>query len=212
MKRLVMVILALCLATSVGVSRDPSFGVGVHGGASISAFQSLISDFFGVGYNFGGQLDVNVIPAFAIRLSVDYHSFASDKDKLKPFIAAFVGVPASSLTDLSGLNLNVIAVTANALGKIATRSSVTPYALVGLGIHSISLSDGTGMSQGVTGTLTADDIGFKEGVKFGLNFGVGTEIRMRSVVLFIQAGYTLVFTEDETNGAIPIVLGASFGV
>jgi opacity protein-like surface antigen len=212
MKRLAMVLMAFCLAPSVSVSRDPSFGIGVHGGASISAFQDFISDYYGIGYTVGGQFDVIVIPAFAIRLNVDYHSFASDKDKLKPIIANLVGVSASSLTDLSGGNVNVFAVTANAIGKIPTRSAVSPYAMFGVGIHSISLSDLTGSSGGVSGSVSADDLGFKTGTKFGLNFGIGTEIKLRRVVVFFQAGYTLVFTEDETNGAIPIVAGISFGV
>jgi hypothetical protein len=33
---------------------------------------------------------------------------------------------------------------------------------------------------------------------------------MKKIVLFVQAGYTLVFTEDESNGGIPIVVGVSF--
>ena len=212
MKRLVLVILAVVLASSVSLSRDAKFGIGLQGGASVSAFQDLIKDFYGVGFNGGVHFDIDIIPAFSARFNADYHSFGSDKDKLKAAVAAEVGVPAASIDNLSGGNVNVISVTLNAMGKIPTRSSVVPYALFGVGIHNISLSDITGSAQGQSGTVSADDIGFKEGTKFGLNFGVGSEFQMKTVVIFIQAGYTIVFTEDESNGAIPIIVGVTFGL
>ena len=211
MKRLVLVILAMVLVSSLGMSRA-KFGIGVQGGLSISAFQDLIKDFYGMGFNGGIHFDMDIIPAFSTRLEVDYHSFGSDKDKLKSFIAVQAGVPATSITDLSGGNINVISVMLNAMGKIPTRSSVVPYALFGVGIHNISLSDITGSAGGQSGSISADDIGFKEGTKFGLNFGVGVEFQMKNLVIFIQPAYTIVFTEDESNGAIPIYVGATFGL
>jgi Outer membrane protein beta-barrel domain len=212
MKRLALVILAMVLASHVGYSRGAKFGIGLQGGASVSAFQDLIKDFYGVGFNVGAHFDIDIIPAFSTRFNVDYHSFSPDTDKLKDFIAFEVGIPASSIESISGGSINVISVTLNAIGKIPTRSSVVPYALFGVGIHNITLSDITGSAQGQSGSITADDIGFKEGTKFGLNFGVGSEFQMRSVVIFVQAGYTIVFTEDESNGAIPIIVGVTFGL
>lgn len=210
MKRLAILVLCVGLIAATADAQKVKFGAGVQGGVTISAFQDLIKDFYGIGYTFGGHLDVNIIPAFALRLGVDYHSFGADTDKLKPFIAAQAGVPAASIENLSGGSINILAVTVNGLGKIPTKSSIVPYGLFGVGIHNISLSDIKGSAGGQEGSLTADDIGFKEGTKFGLNFGLGTEFQMKAFVLYIQAGYTLVFTEDESNGGIPVVVGISF--
>ena len=205
-------ILAVCLGIVAGSAdaQKVTFGAGVKGGVTISAFQDLIKEFYGIGYTFGGHLDANIVPAFSLRLGVDYYSFGADTDKLKPFVAAEAGVPVTSIDNLSGGSINIFAVTLNGLGKLPTKSSIVPYGLFGVGIHNISLSDITGSAEGQEGSLSADDIGFKEGTKFGLNFGVGTEFHMKKIVLFVQAGYTLVFTEDESNGGIPIVVGVSF--
>ena len=210
MKRLAIAALCIVIVAASGNAQKVSFGAGVKGGLTISAFQDLIKDFYGIGYTFGGHFDVNIVPAFGLRLGVDYYSFGADTDKLKPFVAAEAGVPVSSIESLSGGAINIFAVTVNGLGKIPTKSSVVPYGLFGVGIHNISLSDISGSAGGQSGSLSADDIGFKEGTKFGLNFGVGTEFHLKKIVLFIQAGYTLVFTEDESNGGIPIVVGVSF--
>ena len=211
MKRIAVTLFALLFLYSSSLGQKVAVEGGVHGGASISAFQDLISDFYGVGYTAGGHLDVNIVKSFSARLSADYHAFPSDKDELKPALGALFGVEPSSITGLEGGTISVFAVTLNALGKVPTSNLVTPYALFGLGIHSINLSDITGSANGESGTVTADDLDFKEGTKFGLNFGFGTEFKLRGFKLFVQAGYTLVFTEDESNGTIPIILGISLG-
>jgi opacity protein-like surface antigen len=212
MKHLSAAVLCLVLVTASADAQEVKFGAGVKGGLAISAFQDLIQDFYGIGYAIGGHLDADISPAFSLRLGLDYYSFGADKDELRSFIGNSEGIPPSAIDDLSGGSVNIFAVTINGLGKLPTNSNIVPYGLFGVGIHSISLSDITGNAYGEEGTLTADDLGFKEGTKFGLNFGFGTEFHMKSMVLFVQAGYTLVFTEDETNGGIPIVVGVTFGL
>jgi opacity protein-like surface antigen len=214
MKRLAFIVLAVIVAGSSSLARDPKFGAGVHGGISISAFQELISDAYGIGPTFGAHGDLQIIPAFTARLSVDYHTFSPDDDKLKALVGAVLSLDPSTIASISGGSINVFAVTVNAIGKVPTRSRVTPYGLFGLGIHSISLSDIEGSTTtGEQGRLTEDDVDFKGGTKFGLNFAIGSDFKVgKSVTLFFQIGYTLVFTEDESNGAIPILVGVTFGV
>jgi len=210
MKRVAVFALCLILVAGSAEAQRVKFGVGAKGGVTISAFQDLIKDFYGIGYTFGGHFDANIIPAFGLRLGVDYYSFGVDTDKLKTLVASKVGVPVTSIESLSGGAINIFAVTINGLGKIPTGSNIVPYGLFGVGIHNISLSDIKGSAGGQAGTLTADDIGFKEGTKFGLNFGFGTEVQMKKIALFVQVGYTIVFTEDESNGGIPIVVGVTY--
>ncbi len=214
MKRLTLILLAIMLVDGTSLARDPKFGGGVHGGISISAFQELISDAYGIGPTFGAHGDLQIIPAFTVRLGVDYHTFSPDDDKLKALVGAVLSLDPSTIASISGGSINVFAVTVNGIGRVQTRSSVTPYGLLGLGIHSISLSDIKGSTTtGQEGTLTEDDVNFKGGTKFGLNFAIGSDFRIaRSVTLFIQVGYTIVFTEDESNGAIPILAGVTFGL
>ncbi|MCK5574031.1 MAG: outer membrane beta-barrel protein [Bacteroidetes bacterium] len=214
MKRLALIVFTVIVAGSTSLARDPKFGGGVHGGISISAFQELISDAYGIGPTFGAHGDLQIIPAFTARLSVDYHTFSPDDDKLKALVGAVLSLDPSTIASISGGSINVFAVTVNAIGKVQTRSRVTPYGLFGLGIHSINLSDIEGTTTtGEQGKLTEDDVDFKGGTKFGLNFAIGSDFKVsKSVTLFFQIGYTLVFTEDESNGAIPILVGVTFGV
>ena len=89
---------------------------------------------------------------------------------------------------------------------------VTPYALFGFGIHSLSLSDLSGSNKaGQSASLTSDDVHFNGGAKFGLDFGVGFEFKVNPAVsLSAEFRYVLVFTENNSNAAMPITFGANF--
>jgi opacity protein-like surface antigen len=145
-------------------------------------------------------------------LNIEYYTFASDKEKLKPALAAEFGILPSNIASLSGGNISAFIVALEAIGKIPTRSLVTPYALFGLGIHSISLSDLSGSDKsGRSATLSASDVNFNGGTKFGLDFGLGFEFRLnRTVSLSTEFKYVLVFTENNSNAAMPITIGANF--
>ena len=211
MKNLGVILAVVLLASRPSAAKDPTFAIGLHGGPAISAFEDLISDFYTIGFGGGAHVDVNIAPFFSLRLNGEYFTFPSDKDKLKAAIAPMFGLQASDISNADGGAINVVIVTLNALGKIPTNSAVTPYALFGLGIHTISLSDLTGSVMGQSGTVTADDLGFKEGTKFGLDFGFGLDFQAsRSASISVEFKYVLVFTEDNSNGAMPITVGASF--
>ena len=203
---------AVFLVTSFATAQRVGFDAGVHGGVAISAFEDLISDFYGIGFGGGGHLDANIVKFFTTRLNIEYYTFAADQDKLREAVAPAFGLRASDIASSSGGAVNVFIVTMNAIGKIPTGSAVTPYALFGFGIHSISLSDISGSTtSGDSGTITADDVGFKEGTKFGLDFGFGFEFATsKTVDLSLEFKYVLVFTENNSNGAMPISLGANF--
>ena len=211
MKVLCVTLVAILLVVYPSTAKDVTVSLGLHGGPAISAFEDLISDFYTIGFGGGAHVDVNVAPFFTLRLNGEYFTFSSDKEKLKAAIAPQFGLQPSDISDAGGGAINVVIVTLNALGKIPTKSAVTPYGLFGFGIHSISLSDLTGSVMGQSGTITADDIGFKEGTKFGLDFGFGLEFQAsKTANISVEFKYVLVFTENNSNGAMPITLGASF--
>ena len=215
MKQLLTVFLVLSLFALTANAQQPvKFGAGAHAGFAISAFPSGVSEFYGMGFGGGGHLDVGIIDAFKVRVNMEYYSFPSDKEKLKPFVASFVGIQASDIASLSGGSFNIFSVNIDAIGKVPTPSGISPYALFGFGIYGVGLSDLSGTStDGRSKTITSDQIGAKTGAKFGLNFGAGTEIHVAPKIdMFLEFKYILVFTEDESSGAVPIMLGATFAL
>jgi opacity protein-like surface antigen len=212
MKALAVILVAGALSISLAHAQDVRFSVGPQAGIAISAFEDNWKDFYGIGYGGGAHVDADIAKFFSARLNIEYYTFASDKDKIKPIAAAEFGIPVANITSISGGNVSAFIVAMEALGKIPTKSPVTPYALFGLGIHSLSLSDLSGSDKaGRSATLTADQVKFDGGTKFGLDFGLGFEYKIDSFVsLTAEFKYVLVFTANNSNGAMPIALGANF--
>jgi len=212
MKTVIALSIAGGLCFSLAHAQEVKFAVGPQVGIAISAFPDPWKDYYGTGFGGGGHADANIAPFFSARLNVEYYSFGSDKDKLKTVVAPQFGITASDITSISGGNISVFIVSMEALGKIPTKSIVTPYALFGVGIHSINLSDLSGSDRlGRSTTVTSDDIKFNGGTRLGLDFGFGLEYRLnRMVSLSTEFKYVLVFTENNTSAAMPITIGANF--
>ena len=212
MKPLAAILIAGALSLRLAQAQDVRFSVGPQAGIAISAFEETWKDFYGIGFGGGAHVDADIVRYFSARLNIEYYTFASDKDKLKPLLAPEFGITASDIASLSGGNISAFIVAMEAIGKIPTKSMITPYALFGLGIHSISLSDLSGSDKaGRSATLTSDDVKFDGGTKFGIDFGLGFEFRVtRDVALTVEFKYILVFTENNNNAAMPITVGANF--
>jgi opacity protein-like surface antigen len=212
MRPIAAILFAGALSVSLAEAQDVRFSVGPQAGIAISAFEDTWKDFYGIGYGGGVHVDADIVRFFSARLNIEYYTFGSDKEKLKPLLAPLFNLQTSDIASLSGGNISAFIVAMEALGKIPTKSLVTPYALFGLGIHTISLSDLSGSDRsGRSATLTADDVKFNGGTKFGLDFGLGFEFRVnRAVALTMEFKYVLVFTENNSNAAMPITIGANF--
>jgi len=212
MRTITMLFVCMGFFVSLAAAQDVRFSAGPHAGIAISAFESGWSDYYGTGFGGGAHFDADIVRYFSARLNVEYYTFSSDKSKLKPVVASFFGLQPSDIASLSGGNIGVFIVAMEAIGKIPTRSAVTPYALFGVGIHSLSLSDLSGSDvNGRTATATADDVKFDGGTKLGLDFGFGGEYRVnRGLSLTVEFRYVLVFTQNNTNAAMPVTVGANF--
>jgi opacity protein-like surface antigen len=203
---LAITVVLLILAGSA--SGQMKFGGGAQVGVSFSSFPKPVSDYFGTGFGFGAHGDLDIMKYFAARLNVDYHMFPSNKDKIKNDVAQQANVAASDI-GIDGLNGSVVGITANGLGKIPTKSPFTPYGLIGLGIHIISISDGKVTYQGQA-VPNANIKGNTE-TKFGLNFGAGTEYALGQLKLYLELKYVLIFTSDNSTSHFPVMVGVTFG-
>ncbi len=205
MKRVLLVIGLVLLVAQFSAAQF-SFGGGGHLGLSISSFPEGLKDYYGMGFGGGAHADANVLRFLTVRLNIDYHTFGFDNKKLEEQLAQANAVAASEI-GVTGLRANVLGFTINGIGKIPMKSVVTPYGLVGLGIHMISVSDPKVSYQGQDVTA---QVGLSKGeseTKFGVNFGAGTEFSFGNVKAYIEFKYVIIFTKDKSTAHIPITIG-----
>ena len=204
MKSTVFVLLLMMAAVSS--QAQIQFGGGAHAGLAFSSFAEPTSELYGVGFGGGASADLTIMKYLALRLDVDYHSFPSDKEKLKNKFTVTDALGRPVDFSVAGANLSIIDVTLNAVGKLPTKSVVTPYGVIGMGMHFGSGSDFTLVSGGQT--LLTQPVESKS--NFGLNFGAGSEFRAGVSKLFIEAQYVLIFAEGGNAGFIPVTVGVVF--
>lgn len=214
MKRIYLIagLLLLCVGAA---SAQMQFGGGVQGGVDFASFPKPLDQVYGTGFGFGAHGDLLFMKYVGIRLSVDYRTFPSDKNKLASAYAnlfTFGGNPADpTQTSVGGLNTSDISFTLSGLGRLPTGSVFTPYALAGVGLHILNASDATVSYQGQDITQQLIGLGILQKTssttKFGIHFGAGGELSLGLVKLFLEAKYVLVFTPDNSTSYIPIELG-----
>lgn len=210
MKRLLGVSLLVLLASSISLAQL-GFGGGAQAGISISSFpkgQGQTESYYGMGFGFGGHGDLKIIKYVWVRLGIDYHTFASDKTKLQTLLAQANGVNPSDVS-FSGFNIGILGFTLNGIGRIPAGPMFTPYGILGLGLHILSVSDPKVTYRGQE--VNVPGFGKVESVtKFGLNFGAGAEVKLGAIGLFLEIKYVLIFTEGSSTGHIPITVGVNF--
>ena len=208
MKKFILVFGLVFLAAQYAGAQQ-SFGGGGHMGISISAFPKELKDYYGLGFGFGGHSDYNLMKYLTLRFNGDWHMFGFDNKKMEEAIAKANGVEVTTLK-FEGRNANIFGFTFNGLGKIPTKTLVTPYGILGLGIHILSVSDAKIIYNGQDVT---NQLNFEKNVgetKFGLNFGAGAEFAFGGFKAFIEFKYVIIFTKDESTGHMPITIG--FGI
>lgn len=208
-------VLALLVLFVVAAPAQVKFGAGAHAGISIAMFPKPADEYYGFGWGFGAHGDVNLMKNLGLRLNFDYHMFASDKGAFK-FTDEATGAPVTGVT-VEGANASIIGITVNGLGKLPL-GTVTPYGLLGFGIHMLSVSDMELSYQGQSQTVKMDDTE----TKFGINFGAGAEFAIsKKVTLFGEVKYVLIFSSEETDpqtgqktggttGHLPITFGVTY--
>jgi opacity protein-like surface antigen len=207
-------VLALLVLFVVAAPAQVKFGAGVHAGMSFAMFPKPSDEYYGFGWGFGAQGDVSLMKYLTLRLNFDYHMFASDKSAFKFYDQN--GAPVTGIS-VDGATAGIIGITVNGLGKLPL-GTVTPYALLGFGIHMMSVSDLEWSYQGQSGSVSMAD----SETDFGINFGAGAEFAIsKQVTLFGEVKYVLIFSSEETNaqtgqktggttGHLPITFGVTY--
>lgn len=204
--KLLVVAGALCVCAAVPSAAEVRFGGGGHSGISISSFGKAAGELYGIGFGGGVHADLQLLRPLVIRLSADYYLFPSDKSRLKDRFT--VSDPFGRPVDfqVEGLNTSTIGITLNGIGRLPVSPTVTPYGLIGFGLHTTSASD-LKITSGGRELLNSKS---QSETDFGLAFGAGSEFRLGRTTLFVDVRYTLIFASGETIGHFPITLGISF--
>lgn len=209
MKKTAFVVVML-LCGIVAANAQIKFAVGPEAGIAIVSVPEPMNQYYGFGYGFGAHADMEIMKYFGIALNLDYRMFPLDKTKFGNYLAGLGGVAPGSVT-VSGLTVSTFSVMLNGVGKIPLDGPVTPYGVVGLGLGSLSMSDPTITFNGQDITALVGLTKAPSETDFALNFGAGAEFKVaKTVGLFLDFRYFMVFTKDKNTTFFPITVGASF--
>ncbi len=203
MKHVLIAIVMLTAATA-SFAAGP-IGFGVQATAANVNFEGPAKEIYGFGFGGGAHLDINVLPVVSLRVQGDYISFAPDKGKYSSYLASQAGVPASDIA-VDGGRVNFISANANVMVDILPLPVLSPYVTGGAGITSFSYSDLTVRYQGIPIPVPKPE----SQTKFSANLGIGTELDLAVVKVYLEARYTWIFTEGSTSTYIPVSLGVTF--
>jgi opacity protein-like surface antigen len=208
MKNFVLALALLAMTVSVSQAQL-SFSGGPHGGLTFSSFPEGVKEFYGIGFGGGAHADLNIASFLTTRLNFDYNTFPSDKAKLKTQFRVTDpnGNPTNNF-DVVGGNVSIIGVSLNGIGKIPTGSSVTPYGMLGFGLHILNQSE---LKVNANGNTLLTIPSPSSDTNFGLNFGAGVEFGLGyRTKLFVDVKYVLIFTQNANSLHLPVTVGLSF--
>ena len=199
------IVAATCLFLLTGTApAQMKFAVGPHIGVSFSSFPKPLNEVYGTGFNFGAQGEMELMKHVGIRLGLDYGMFSSDKSKFQYTDGNGQAIPSS---DISGLNVGMFSITASGLGKLPLQGGVTPYGILGFGLHISSVGDLVVKAGGQDYTT----IQGSSTTKFGMHFGAGTEYKInKNIGIFGEFKFMLIFTEGSSTTVMPLMFGANF--
>jgi opacity protein-like surface antigen len=208
MKRLSLLMVLALTTASLALSNE-LFGFGVHANyANLNVAQPLKAVY---GSGFGGGLHVDFrFGIVTLRVNGDYNRFGADHETYTNLIydAVVADDPSVLRSDINvegGGTIGILSFGAN--GKFSLpQAQVSPYAIVGIGVATLSITDITATIQGAPATIVT---GFSNQTKFMLNAGAGIDFPLGNVALFLEVRYTWIFT-DEQSTYLPVTIGVTF--
>ncbi|MEO8166651.1 MAG: outer membrane beta-barrel protein [bacterium] len=205
MKKFFIVAGIVCLLSTATYAAGP-IGFGVQAtGANIN-LDGPAKELYGFGFGGGVHVDFNLPLLIAFRLQGDYVSFGLNQDKFKALVAN--ANPNSNPVDytIDGGRLNILSVHANAKVNPFPIPIISPYITGGVGMASVSSSDITIKHP----TLAFNTIpGGKTETNFSANLGLGADLNLVVVKLYLEARYTWIFASGGTSTYVPVSLGVT---
>lgn len=175
------------------VSNPVSFGV--TGGLAVPV--GRLGDNLNSGYTVGGLVDLHPAPGpLSLRPEVGYDRFDVKSSVLNDLATAAGG----SITG----NTHFLRGTGNVVYRLAPVSGLRPYVTAGVGVYQL----GAGASYSYGGTTTTQND--QTQTKFGVNGGVGLELPLSGISVFLEARAHGVQTDATPVTYIPITVGIRF--
>lgn len=173
-----------------------------NSGISFPAAPDEFTDYWRMGFNFGGGIGYSVTPNLTLIGYFDFNGFRFDDDKfLRDYGFSGYGI------SISGGEASIITFSGNLKATLQTRpSQVRPYFCGGIGLFKLSIGDVTVYGPGGSATAEGDsETAFSVLFGAGIDFAIGERMD-----LFIEGRYVIGFTEDESTQMFPIKLGIKF--
>ncbi len=205
MKKLLLIAGIVCIFSTATYAAGP-IGFGVQAtGANIN-LDGPAKELYGFGFGGGVHVDFSLPLLIAFRLQGDYITFGLNQDKFKDLLVAANGGSAASQYTVDGGRLSILSVHASAKVNPFPIPIISPYVTGGIGLASVSSSDVTIKHP----TLQFGAIpGGKAETNFSANFGLGADLNLVVVKLYLEARYTWIFTKGATSTYIPVSLGVT---
>ncbi|HEX9007060.1 MAG TPA: outer membrane beta-barrel protein [Bacteroidota bacterium] len=208
MRKLAIAVVVLVLFSGTAPAQL-SYELNAGGGISVSNFPDQIKDWYSTG--FGGAIGGTIMFSqnLGIRVSADYRWFSSDKDKIKsailaePTLQQLPGFQPALLT-IDGLNVSILGVTLNGVGKAPLNKNVAPYVTAGVGMYSVKASDANVSYNGQA--IPGGTSSVPSETKVGFNGGVGIDFTLGLLGLYLEGKYVTIRTDNSTNH-FPVTVG-----
>lgn len=202
----ILVAFASTLSAQEGAAQEEAgkISVYVNSGVSLPMNPEIFSDYWKMGFNFGGGVGYSFTPNLSVVGSFGYNSFAFDEDG---FLDAF-GMGETGIS-VDGASASIITGSASIKASfLPAGSAVSPYGIAGAGLFKLTLSETTVSYMGISETVPE-----VSETKAGAHFGAGLDYMLNEKIgLFIEGIYGIGLTEGESTGYVPIRVGASIQV
>ena len=203
MKRIIFSLFLLSVAianASAQGTNKPEFYA--NSGISFPTGPDEFTDYWRMGFNFGGGIGYSVSPNLTLVGYFDFNNFRFDDDKfLRDYGFSGYGI------SISGGEASIITLSGNLKATLQTSpSSLHPYFCGGIGFFKFSIGDVTVYEPGGSATAEGDSES-----AFSVLFGAGIDFVIgKRMDLFIEGKYAIGFTEDGSTQMFPIKLGIKF--
>lgn len=186
-------------AFAQGTNKPEFYG---NSGISFPIGPDEFSDYWRMGFNFGGGIGYPISPNLSLVGYFDFNNFRFDDDKyLRDYGFAGYGI------SISGGEASIITLSGNLKATLhTTTSSVHPYLWGGIGFFKLSIGDITIYGPGGAVSVEGDsESAFSVLVGGGIDFVIGERMD-----LFIEGKYVIGFTEGESTQMFPVKFGIKF--